>query len=100
MTDLMTVYVSIGNSDDKLSQQRWSAFYGQVSGAVRALAERIYGEWLSAPASQWQNACIGFTITPTAASHLRDDLRALARHFGQDSIAWSVVPADELLKPS
>jgi hypothetical protein len=96
---MITVYVCIGNSDDKLSQQRWSAFYGQVSAAVRALAERIYGEWLSAPASQWQNACIGFTITQTAASNLRDDLRALAGHFGQDSIAWSEVPADELLRP-
>jgi hypothetical protein len=99
MTDHLTVYVSIGNSDDKLTQQRWSAFYGQAAAAVRAQAERIYGEWLSAPQSQWQNACVGFTVTPTAAAHLKDDLRALAAYFGQESIAWAEVGNEEMLEP-
>lgn len=85
----ITVYVSIGNSDDKLTQAEWSAFYGQVVSAVRACAQQVYGEWQSAPVSQWQNACIGFAVPSLDAPFLKDGLRQLAAQFGQDSIAWA-----------
>jgi hypothetical protein len=89
MTDLITVYVSIGNSDDKLTQARWSVFYEQVTFACRNLARRVYGDWLSPPSSQFQNACIAFGIAGGDIAPLKKELRDLAALYGQDSIAWA-----------
>lgn len=36
MSDTKTVYISIGNSDDKLTQAEWAAFAASVRGAIRA----------------------------------------------------------------
>lgn len=87
--DPLTVYVSIGNSDDKLTQARWSAFHKYVNAAVRTVACHVYGNWLSEPSTPWQNSCIAFAITPDRVPQLKARLRALAGEFGQDSIAWA-----------
>jgi hypothetical protein len=89
MADLITVYVSIGNSDDKLTQARWSVFHDQVVFACRNLARRVYGDWLSVPNAPFQNACIAFGIYPDDVAPLKKELRDLAAMYGQDSIAWA-----------
>lgn len=89
MSDLLTVYVSIGNSDDKLSQARWRKFWLLVRAAVTEAAAEVHGEWMSSPVSQYQNACIGFTVHTADATRLKDLLAGLAGDFGQDSIAWA-----------
>jgi hypothetical protein len=100
MTDAITVYVSLGNSDDKLSQARWSEFREQVTAAVRDHAPRVHGNWVSPSADPWQNACIAFELDPAEAPFLKSELRDLAASFGQDSIAWAVVPVTEFVGPS
>lgn len=87
--DLLTVYVSIGNSDDKLTQARWSCFHDQVAFACRARACQVYGDWLSLPNTPYQNACLAFAIAPADAEVLKKTLRDLAADYGQDSIAWA-----------
>jgi len=89
MADTHTVYVSIGNSDDKLTQVRWAEFHGKFSTAVRGLALQVYGDWTSPSTDPWQNACIGFEIGYETTERLRRDLAELAAEYGQDSIAWA-----------
>ena len=89
MSELITVYVSIGNSDDKLTQAEWAAFWGETQAAICAHADRIYGEWISAPASRWQNACTAFDVSRDRAADLRDQLARVAARYRQDSIAWA-----------
>ncbi len=89
MAGTRTVYVSIGNPDDKLTQARWSEFHDKVGAAVRGLALQVYGDWVSASNSPWQNACIGFEIGWETSERLQRDLADLAAEYGQDSIAWA-----------
>ena len=89
MADTHTVYVSIGNSDDKLTQVRWAEFHGKFSTAVRGLALQVYGDWTSPSTDPWQNACIGFEIGWETSERLQRDLAELAAEYGQDSIAWA-----------
>jgi hypothetical protein len=48
--------ISIGNSDDKLSQGEWSRFVMEMRDLLRSSALQIHGEWFSLPDQPWQNA--------------------------------------------
>ncbi|ACU71767.1 hypothetical protein Caci_2858 [Catenulispora acidiphila DSM 44928] len=89
MADTHTVYASIGNSDDKLTQARWSEFHGKFTAAVRSHSLRIYGDWTSPGADPWQNACVAFEIGSETTARLRRDLAELAAEYDQGSIAWA-----------
>lgn len=85
---MTTYYVSIGNSDDKLSQQNWARFQASVLNTIRTHADEIHGEWFSTPTSGYQNMCICYEAsTLERQGHIRSDLRNLAQLFNQDSIA-------------
>lgn len=89
MADTSTVYVSINNSDDKLTQARWAELHDKVGAAVRGLALQIYGDWVSISTDPWQNACIAFEIGRETSDRLQRDLAELAAEYDQDSIAWA-----------
>lgn len=102
---MTTVYVSIGNSDDKLSQRQWARFVGKVDQSARHYMPVVHGFWLSASDSPWQNACwcaeVDDDVRWSLAERLTEwqaELRMLAREFGQDSIKWDVVDKPEFLK--
>ncbi len=92
----MTYYVSIGNSDDKLTQKEWSEFcqelrgffnYEQNSGAIQ-----IHGIWYSASSSQYQNMCIAFVFLANNHVQVGDYeifLAGLAKMYQQDYIAFA-----------
>lgn len=85
----MAIYISIGNSDDKLTQAQWSEFIAEVDDAIR-LAPEIHGRWFSAPQSPYQNACWCIDrISPDRVRLLKSKLQELASCFNQDSIAWA-----------
>jgi len=84
-----TVYASIGNSDDKLTQARWAAFHDKFTAAVRGQALQVYGDWSSPSTDPWQNACIAFEIGYETSERLQRDLAELAAEYDQDSIAWA-----------
>jgi hypothetical protein len=98
LSGLVDVYVSVGNSDDKLTQARWFRFHEQVTSACRQLARRIYGDWQSPAVSPFQNACIAFGIEPADIPALKLELADLAGAWGQDAIAWAEVTT-KLLRP-
>lgn len=97
---MITVYASIGNSDDKLTQFAWAAFIDDTSHAIDQFAEQIHGVWHSAPDAPWQNACICFEIDETSVERLKGSLAQVAADFRQDSIAWAVVAETEFIGPA
>lgn len=94
---MKTVYISIGNSDDKLTQAEWAAFYRDANLLVREYAEGVHGQWVSEPASAWQNACWCIEIDRGLVSNLKQRLGELAGKYRQDSIAWAETPSTEFL---
>lgn len=102
----MIVYISIGNSDDKLSQRQWAEFYSNVAMRLhfpwtdtldQNPVKEVHGQWASEPASQWQNACWCVDLAENDPEPLKKMLRFLAAQFGQDSIAWAEAPNTEFL---
>lgn len=85
---MTTYYVSIGNSDNKLSQQKWALFCHQLTEYVARNSTNIYGVWHSLPNDSYQNMCIGFE-TKQDRSLIIKVLEAMAEDYNQDSIALS-----------
>lgn len=95
---MITVYISIGNSDDKLSQLDWAAFHNRVNIEIRRLAFIVHGHWLSEASSPWQNACWCMELEDRETSHLKQILTHVADLYGQESIAWAEAKT-EFLSP-
>jgi hypothetical protein len=96
---MITAYASIGNSDDKLGQQGWSDFQRALLHAIRKSAHQIHGEWFSAPASNFQNACCCFEIEEAKLRDLRAALSVVAGNYEQDSIALAIAMTTEFIGP-
>jgi hypothetical protein len=93
---VITVYITIGNSDDRLTQAEWSSYVRDVDwmfdAAVRYEGARVHGRWYSRPDEPWQNACWCAEWHEDLAAHvevLKKSLAAVARDYRQDSIAWA-----------
>lgn len=85
----MSVYVSIGNSDDKLSQKEWARFVAAVDVTLRTGATEMHGRWLSRPDDPFQNACWCFEPFSARVPAMKRILSGYAKEFRQDSIAWA-----------
>lgn len=91
----MIVYVTIGNSDDKLEQRQWSAYCAAVNSVVDQAesfgSAIVHGRWYSLPNERWQNACwcLEFRCSDEVVGQYSEELARLARVFRQDSVAWS-----------
>jgi hypothetical protein len=94
---VITVYVTIGNSDDKLSQKEWAAFQMRTHLYLDGYATTMHGSWHSNPGAAWQNACWCVEIPDGRVEEAKSALHLLAREFRQDSIAWAVAPTVEFL---
>lgn len=101
---MCTVYATIGNSDDKLGQARWSNFAAEFVETIRIQADEIHGVWWSEPSSPWQNCCVGFAIKDEVVpgdpdtlpadrgksrlALLQESLTKLREFYGQEAVAW------------
>jgi hypothetical protein len=101
----MILYISIGNSDDELTQAKWSEFVSDVGWALgdgRAVTGKMvtatHGVWFSAPDSRFQNACWCVELEYDALNSLRDYLAGCAREFRQESIAMARVSETEFIE--
>ncbi len=94
-----TVYVSIGNSDDKLTQREWAFFQVEVSEVIHHVGGRIHGEWASPARSQFQNACWCFDIRIGAIPEFERRMARIARNYRQDAIAVAVVGWTRMVGP-
>lgn len=92
---MLTVYISIGNSDDKLNQVDWAMFAGEAEELLDPHATEDspvaarHGAWFSEPLSPWQNACWCIEIEHELVDELKAKLAVLAKRYRQDSIAWA-----------
>lgn len=84
----MTVYVSIGNSDGKLSLTEWAEFQNELLAEVLKLG-RLHGVWYSLPNTPFQNMCVCADVLDIDVPDLQAALTKLAAQFRQDSIAWA-----------
>lgn len=96
----MIVYVSIGNSDDKLTQRQWRDFTNDVETIILRGASKIHGNWSSGPRDPWQNACWCFEPWPHLIGQTRQALRLMAARYLQDSIAWAEAKETQFLAPT
>ena len=88
-------YVSIGNSDDHLSQSEWAEFCKRFLEDCQIHAKQVYGVWYSLPDSPFQNMCVGAEwLYP---DDFKERLRSLAFRFKQDSIAYAPVILTEFV---
>lgn len=91
------VYVSIGNSDDKLTQAEWAEFVQAVRNMAAAYPKAVHGEWFSAPHSPYQNACWCLEFDNEAdMCEARESLKIQREHYQQDSVAWAVAETEFL----
>lgn len=90
-----TVYISIGNSDDKLSQAQWSRFALELAAEVVSLSARTHGAWFSQPVSPWQNACWCVEFASEAQEMTaKETVAEIGQRFGQESIAWATAQTE------
>lgn len=95
--ELTTVYVSISNSDDKLSQAQWAQFCREFRQILDRFAHQTYGEWFSESSAAWQNACRAIAMRTIDTEHLKTTLLTLRTRYNQESIAWAIVPETEFI---
>ena len=89
----MIIYVSIGNSDDKLTQAQWSAFYCDVDRLLEpGYLIEIDPDLPVVPRTGLPEMSL--------LTWLHSELSRLAQIWNQDSIAWAQTPVTEFIKPS
>ena len=93
----VTVYICIGNSDDRLTQRRWAEFAWAVHSELEPLG-RFHGEWASDPVAPFQNACWCVEFESAERALMAKALVAtIGRSYGQDAIAWAIAPETEMV---
>lgn len=100
MARSLIVYISIGNSDDKLTQAEWSKYYDMVDSHIMSRRVVTHGRWVSETTNAYQNACwcIEPSFGPNGLTDLKEVLASIAKEFNQDSIAWAEVKETEFIR--
>lgn len=82
--------VSIGNSDDKLTQKEWISFCESVDYFIRLYANQVHFYGHGLPNRIWQNACWIFELKEAEWEEpkLKFELEQLTEKYKQDSIFW------------
>jgi len=84
---MKTLTIQIGNSDDKLTQVRWSQFIFRVSALINVQAARIHFFSPSPGDATWQNAAWVFEIEAGMIPRLILELTEIRVEFDQTAIA-------------
>lgn len=86
----MTITIQIGNTDNKLTQQKWSQFIKSINEQLLHHAINVHFAGGSNYDQQWQNACWVIEISPEIEPGLKLSLSLLKLHFDQHSIAYTI----------
>lgn len=87
---MKTVTVQIGNSDNKLSQEKWSAFTHDVRRIVESFSQAMHFSGGSSVFDPWQNTCFVFLCDKDDLRYLREALTVVRKRYSQDSVAVTV----------
>ena len=95
MYEMISIFIAIGNSDDKLTQVEWAHFCHQLRhGEVSDFFLEVYGTWYSQGNDPWQNMCICADVYVKDLDEVRYRLRKLAKDYRQNSIALTIGSAE------
>ncbi len=86
---MKTITIQIGNTDNKLSQQQWSEFHHNADIVIRNYATEVHFFGGSENWKPWQNLCWVVTAAEDWIGPFKIAMATLARHYGQDSIAYT-----------
>ncbi|RLI38823.1 hypothetical protein DRO66_00610 [Candidatus Bathyarchaeota archaeon] len=87
---MKTVTILIGNSDNKLSQQRWSLYCNSVSYMVKSVLAEVHFTGGSPYCARWQNACYVGQIEDKDIPQLKKVLKEVRETYDQDSVAITI----------
>lgn len=105
------IVIAIGNSDNRLTQQEWAAFWHEFHTEINYYAGmdgiQVHGTWVSDAVGPYQNAAWSLSWPDDRvhlARQLKNDLREILAKYRQDSMAWTtgrteLVPSDPLGAP-
>lgn len=96
---IKSVFICIGNSDDKLTQREWACFQLDLRMVVQEHADVRHGDWHSFPDSIYQNACWCIEIREEEIPGLKAGLSKLAGFYRQGSIAYNECTDTEFIEP-
>ena len=83
-----TAVITIGNSDDKLTQAKWSSFVNAVSWIIFRYDLHPHFSGFSVGSAPWQNACWIVALPEEFdIAQFKFELRRIAQKYDQDSIA-------------
>jgi len=89
---MKTVTIQIGNTDDKLTQRRWSEFIVRMDHLVHNVSSKVHFHGGSAFDSTWQNVAwvfeMGTNLAETGA--FTGAIEELRKRFNQDSVAVTI----------
>lgn len=91
---MKTIYISIGNSDNKLTQLQWSAFCNETETRLGCVAREWHFVGFSKPDAPWQTMCCCIVVANNSMNELRQQCKALAANYGQDSVALAVAEVE------
>lgn len=91
------VYLSVGNSDDKLTQAEWSQLVVEMTARVVSIGH-THGAWFSLPHTPYQNACWCVEFESDAdIQEAREVAGEVREKYKQDSVAWAEAPVTEFI---
>jgi hypothetical protein len=90
----MIVYLSIGNSDDKLTQAEWCSYNLEISTMVVSYATKIHGAWSSNPVGPFQNSAWCLEFSGAVANEAKNNAIEVRKKWRQDSVAWAIAETE------
>ena len=85
---MKTITIQIGNSDNKLTQEKWSMFVEQVGMLINRDANTVHFFGGSSTWAKWQNVCWVFECKEEKIALLKENLAYCRGLFAQDSVAY------------
>lgn len=87
MREDVTVTILAGNTDDKLSQERWGAFVARLRKVIEGYAEETHFFGGSETYAAWQNVCWVCVFSEKNLRIVEDIVTDIRKAHQQDSVA-------------
>lgn len=85
---MKTIMVSIGNSDNKLTQKEWADFVELIDDAIRTGSISVHFMGGAANWMPWQNVAWLFDCDEAEIDSFKSYFQSTKERYNQDSIAW------------
>jgi hypothetical protein len=85
---MRTICIQIGNSDDKLTQAKWSDFVAMVGNAILSHDAKVHFFGGAPTWERWQNVCWVIDCPDSKVSLLRATLLGIRKVYLQESIGY------------